>query len=347
MLALHQDRDVVIGVDTHKDTHTAAAVGATGAVLEHLTVPADPAGYRQLIAFGRRHDATLWAIEGTGSFGAGLTTALLARCERIVEVDRPQRPARRGGVKSDEIDAVRAARQALAGVGLSEPRRRGDREAIRVLLATRAQAITFRTRAISALHALVTGAPDGLRERLRTLPLGQLLHTCAGLRDSSRRSVEESATVLAMRSTARRALGCEREAAELQAQLDRLVRRLAPQLLDQLGIGPVVAAQVITSWSHHGRIRSEAAFAKLGGAAPIEASSGTITRHRLNRSGDRQLNRALHTIVLLRMRQDRATKDYVQRRLAQGKTIRDIKRCLKRYIARQLFRQLEALTPTT
>jgi transposase len=159
--------------------------------------------------------------------------------------------------------------------------------------------------------------------------------------------VEESATVLALRSTARRALACEQEAAELEAQLDRLIRRLAPALLDQLGIGPVVAGQVITSWSHHGRIRSEAAFAKLGGVAPIEASSGTVTRHRLNRSGDRQLNRALHTIVLVRMRQDSATKDYVQRRLAQGKTIRDIKRCLKRYIARQLFRQLEALSSTT
>ena len=128
MLALHRDLDVVVGVDTHKDTHTAAAVGATGAVLEHLTVLADPAGYRQLIGFGRRHGARLWAIQGTGSFGAGLTTALLACCERVVEVDRPQRPARRGGVKSDDIDAVRAARQVLAGVGLSEPRRRGDRK---------------------------------------------------------------------------------------------------------------------------------------------------------------------------------------------------------------------------
>ena len=250
-------------------------------------------------------------------------------------------------MKSDDIDAVRAARQALAGVGLSEPRRRGEREAIRVLLTTRAQAVEFRTRAISALHALVTSAPDGIRERLRTLPLGQLLQTCTGLRGSARYSAEESATVVAMRSTARRALACEREAAELEAQLDRLVRRLAPELLDQLGIGPVVAGQVITSWSHHGRVRSEAAFAKLGGVAPIEASSGTVIRHRLNRSGDRQLNRALHTIVLVRMRQDSATKDYVQRRLAQGKTIRDIKRCLKRYIARQLFRQLEALPSPT
>jgi hypothetical protein len=134
MLTLHPPRGVIIGVDTHKDTHTAAAVGATGNVVEHLTVSADPAGYRRLVAFGRRHEARLWAIEGTGSFGAGLTTELLARGERIVEVDRPQRPARRGGVKSDDIDAVRAARQALAGVGLSEPRSRGEREAIRVLL---------------------------------------------------------------------------------------------------------------------------------------------------------------------------------------------------------------------
>ena len=258
MLALDRDLGVVIGVDTHKHTHTAAAVGPTGAVLEHLTVPADPAGYRHLIAFGQRHDVSLWAIEGTGCFGAGLTTALLARCDRIVEVDRPQRPARRGGVKSDDIDAVRAARQALAGVGLSEPRSRGDREAIRVLLTTRAQAVEFRTQAISALHALVTSAPDGLRERLCSQPLGQLLRICAGLRDSSRRSVEESATVLAMRSTARRALACQQEAAELEDRLDRLVHRLAPELLDQLGIGPVAAGQVITSWSHHGRVLRQA-----------------------------------------------------------------------------------------
>ena len=201
-------------------------------------------------------------------------------------------------MKSDDIDAVRAARQARAGVRLSEPRRRGDREAIRVLLTTRGQAITFRTRAISALHALVTSAPDGLRQRLRTLPLGQLLQTCVGLRDSSRRSVEESATVLAMRSTARRALACEREAAELEVQLDRLVRRLAPQLLGQL--------ESARSWpvrsSPPGRITDESIprlpSPKLRGAAPIEACSGTITRHRLNRSGDRQLNSALHTIVL-------------------------------------------------
>jgi hypothetical protein len=334
---------VVVGVDTHKHSHTAAALSTTGAVLEHVTVPADPRGYRRLVAFGKRHRAVLWAVEGTGSFGAGLTTVLLAGGERVVEVDRPERPARRAGVKSDEVDAVRAARQALAGIGVAEPRCRGDREAIRVLLATRAQAIEFRTRAISALHALVTSAPDTLRGRLRTLALGELLRSCATLRGSARQSAEEFATVLALRATARRALACEAEAAELEAQLDTLVRRVAPSLLAQVGVGPVVAAQVIVSWSHRGRLRSEAAFAKLGGVAPIEASSGTVIRHRLNRSGDRQLNRALHTVVMVRVRQDPATRAYVQRRLAVGRSIREVKRCLKRYVARQLFRHLEAL----
>lgn len=141
----------------------------------------------------------------------------------------------------------------------------------------------FRTRAISALHALVTSAPDGLRERLRALPLGQLLRTCASLRGSSRHDAEEAATTMALRATARRALACEQEATALEAQILVLVRQVAPGLLDQVGVGPVVAAQVIASWSHHGRVRSEAAFAKLGGVAPIEASSGTVIRHRLNR----------------------------------------------------------------
>jgi transposase len=337
---------VVIGVDTHKHTHTAAAVSLTGAFIDHVTVPADRRGYRQLINFAERHQAELWAIEGTGSFGAGLTTSLVQAGHKVVEVDRPERPSRRTGAKSDDIDAVRAARQALAGVGVSEPRCRGDREAIRVLMTTRAQAIEFRTRAIAALHAMVTSAPDSIRDRLRAMTFGELLRTCAALRGSARQSSEEFATTIALRATARRATACETEAAELTDQIDLLVRRVAPQLLEQTGIGPVVAAQLLISWSHRGRVRSEAAFAKLAGVAPIEASSGTVTRHRLNRAGDRQLNRALHTIVLVRIRQDAITKDYVARRIEEGKSVREIKRCLKRYIARQLFRQLEALPMT-
>jgi transposase len=251
---LTDDLDVVIGVDTHKDTHTAAVLSPTGAVLDQLTVPADPRGYRRLIAFGEAHGAIrAWGIEGTGSFGAGLTAALLARREQVIEVDRPKRPARRAGAKSDEIDAVRAAREVLSGDRAGEPRCRGRREAIRVLLTTRAQAIEFRTRAISALHALVVSAPVSLRERLRGLTLGQLLDTCVGLRGSARQSAEEFATTMALRSTARRALACEHEAAELEAQIHALVCQVAPALLGQVGIGPVVAAQVIVSWSHRGR----------------------------------------------------------------------------------------------
>lgn len=292
---LAEQLDAIIGVDAHKHTHTVAAVSPTGAVLEQITVPANPAGCRRLLAFGRAHGAQrLWAIEGHGSFGAGLTTLLVGSGERVVEVDRPKRPMRRAGTKNDEIDAVRSARQALAGDGVAEPRCRGDREAIRVLLVTRAQAIEVRTRAIAALHAMVTSAPDRLRERLRVLPTGTLLRTCAALRLSARHDSETFATTMALRATARRALACEQEAAELEDQLDALVRKVAPSLLGHVGIGAVVAGQLIVSWSHRGRVRSEAAFARLGGVAPVEASSGTVVRHRLNRYGDRQLNRALH-----------------------------------------------------
>lgn len=175
------------------------------------------------------------------------------------------------------------------------------------------------------------------------MTVGDLLHTCAALRGSGRQIAEAFATTMALRVTARRALSCEDEATELEEQFDALVRGVAPALIDRVGIGPVVAGQVIASWSHRGRVPSEAAFAKFGGVAAIEASSGTVVRHRLNRCGDRQLNRALHTIVLVRMRQDPTTKTYVQRRPAEGKTIREIERCLKRYIAPQLFGQLESL----
>lgn len=344
MLADGDTLDVVIGVDTHKHTHTAAALSGAGGILEYLTVGTDPRGYRRLWLFGQRFGAgRVWAIEGTGTYGAGLTAALLARGERVVEVDRPHRPARRAGAKSDEIDAVRAAREVLSGECSAQPRHRGTREAIRVLLVTRGQAMEVRTRALCALQALVVSAPSQLRQRLRPLSRGQLVETCATLRRSARHSDEEFATVMAMRATARRVLACEREAAELEFQLEALVRQMAPSILDHVGIGPVVAAQVIASWSHPGRVRSEAAFAHLAGVAPVPASSGQTLRHRLNHAGDRQLNRALHTIALVRTRQDDATKAYVARRLAEGRTPREIRRCLKRYIARQLYRELEAL----
>lgn len=337
--------DYVIGVDTHRDSNTAAIVeAATGGVIEDLQCPTDAMGYRRCHAFatkfapGRR----VWAIEGSGSFGSGLTTFLLERGEWVVEIDRPSRPARRNGAKSDELDAVRAAREALSREHLAAPRTRGDREALRVLLTARQGAVVGRTKAIGQLKALIVNAPQALRDQLRRGTTDEQLERCSRLRTSASQSVEHRTTVRAIRAVARRALYLEGEAAEHESDIEELVMTICPSLLELPGVGPITAAQFIISWSHAGRIRNEAAFAALAGAAPIPASSGKTVRHRLNRAGDRQLNRALHTVVLSRLQHHRPTKAYAARRTQEGKSSREIKRCLKRAIARQIYRHLEA-----
>lgn len=336
--------DYVIGVDTHRDSHTAAVVdGGTGGVIRHLTVASDAFGYRRLQTFadsnapGRR----VWAIEGTGSYGAGLTTSLLEHGEWVVEIDRPARPARRDGAKSDDLDAVRAAREALSRDHLAAPRSRGDREALRVMVSARQGAVVSRTKAIGQLKALIVNAAQSLRDQLRRGTTDEQLQRCARLRTSPSQSIEHRATVRAIRGTARRALALEAEASEYETEIEQLVIRICPALLDRPGIGTITAAQFLISWSHPGRIRSEAAFASLGGAAPIPASSGAITRYRLNRRGDRQLNRALHTVALTRLRIHEPTKAYAARRTLEGKSAREIKRCLKRAIAREVYRIME------
>jgi transposase len=239
------------------------------------------------------------------------------------------------------VDAVRAAREALAREHLAQPRRRGEREAIRVLLTTRGSAVRARTKAICHLKALVVNAPENLRQALRKLATDDLLDRCARLRTYPYHSTEYRFTVMALRVTARRALALEAEAADLESQLELLVQQVAPQLLAEPGIGGISAAQILCAWSHAGRIRSEAAFAALAGAAPIQASSGRVQRHRLNRGGDRQLNRALHTITLSRLAHHAETRAYALRRETEGKSLREIKRCLKRHLARRLFKLLE------
>lgn len=342
---LADEVDNVIGVDTHRDTHTAQAVAAkTGAIGPHAITDADAPGYRRLLAFadekapGRR----LWAIESTGSYGAGLTAYLHEHGERVVEVDRPKRPARRNGAKSDQLDALRAAREALGRRHLTEPRRRGEREAIRVALRTRQGAVRARAIAISQLRSLIVSAPEDLRSALRRAGEKDLLGRCGRLRVRASQPVEHRMTVRALRSTARRALALEAEAGQLEAELRALVQALCPRLLAEPGVGTISAAELLNAWSHPGRVRSEAAFAMLAGVAPIPASSGQRVRHRLNRGGDRQLNRALHTITTSRLRHDPRTRAYAQRRREEGKTPREIRRCLKRYVARGLFRLLEA-----
>ena len=346
MLAEHADH--VIGVDTHRDAHAAAAVAAPSGVVDATsTIQADAFGYKRLLRFARTHapGRRVWAIESSGSFGSGLTSFLLAQGEWVVEVDRPKRPARRNGAKSDELDAVRAAHESLQREHLAQPRARGEREAIRVLLITRRGAIRARTKAINHLKALVVTAREELRHQLRNTPTDELVYRCSRLRTLPSHSTEHRATVLALRHTARRILALEAEANDLETEIENLVKRTVPQLLDELGIGPISAAQLYCSWSHRGRLRSDAAFAMLGGAAPIPASSGQTIRYRLNRAGDRDLNCALHTIVLTRLQHDPATRAYAARRTAEGKTPREIKRCLKRYVARNLFRLLEATGP--
>jgi transposase len=335
--------DHVIGVDTHRDSHSAAVVDVSGAVRTEQTLAADAFGYRRLLRFARERapGRRVWAIESTGSFGSGLATYLLEQGEWVVEVDRPQRPARRDGAKSDELDAARAAREALSRDHLAQPRRRGEREAVRVLLVTRRGAIRARTKAINHLKALVVTAHEELRNQLRGLPTDELVGRCARLRTNPSHSLEHRATLIALRHTARRILALEAEANELESRLEELVSSAVPDLLGECGVGAISAAQVFCSWSHPGRLRSESAFAKLGGSAPIPASSGQIVRHRLNRGGDRDLNCALHTIVLARLKHDPQTRVYADRRAAQGKSPREIKRCLKRYVARRLFRLLE------
>src|SRR3954451_15807844 len=204
-------RRLLIGVDTHRDSHTTAVVTAGGGFVERLTVATDAFGFRKLDAFASQHATgrRVWAIEGTGSFGAGLTTHLLERGERVVEIDRPARPARRDGAKSDDLDAVRAAREALAREHLAAPRARGDREAMRVLLTTREGAIIARTKAIGQLKALIVNAPQALRDQLRRGTTDEQLNRCARLRTLPSHSVEHRATVRAIRATARRALMLE------------------------------------------------------------------------------------------------------------------------------------------
>ena len=344
MAMLADTVELAVGVDTHKDTHTAAVVTAvSGAVVTQVTVPATPVGYQQLLQLATRQPGQrVWAVEGTGGYGAGLTRFLAAHQEQVVELDRPKRAARRHGAKSDPLDAIRAAREALGRQQLAQPRAAGQRAALSVRLAARRSAVQATTDAQRQLHALVVAAPDLLRGRLRGLTTPRLVATCGRLRMRADWDTETAATAASLRALARRIQLLNAEIAQHTQAVTTLVRAWRPDLLTPTGVGPMVAAIVLCAWSHPGRCRTDAAFAMLGGAAPIPASSGQTVRVRLNRSGDRQLNQALHLVVLTRLRYDPATRAYAQRRRAEGKTNREIRRCLVRYVARQRYRLLEA-----
>jgi transposase len=340
--------DYVVGVDTHLDEHVLAVVAApSGAVVARRSVRASGRGYATALRFaaetanGRR----VWAIEGAGHYGAGLARFLAGRGETVLESGRTPRAERRLQGKDDWLDAVRLAQATLGSDTVALPRSGERREALRLLLIARRSAVDVRREALVQLRAVIVTCPDRLREELRGLPVGRLLDRCRRLRRSPKATPDELAARLVLRSLARRIALATEESEELEREIFAHVRLLAPQLLDEPGVGPIVAAQLLVAWSHRGRLRSEAAFARLAGVAPVPASSGQTRRHRLSRGGDRQLNRALHTVVLHRRQHDPATRDYIARRTAEGKSRRDATRLLKRYLARHLYRLLQNQEP--
>jgi transposase len=331
---------VVIGVDTHKGTHVAVALDPLGRELDHRLIAATRAGYKQLLEWSRQLGEPVFAIEGTGSYGAGLARYLEQAGERVHECERPPRRDRRAG-KNDRIDATLAARHLLTGEGLSTRRGDGPREQLRALLLERRGAVQARTAARNQLHALLVTAPDTLREPLAALSSDRLITTAARLQTSPDGLND------ILKRIAKRIQTLTGEITEVERSLLTLVRQLAPSLLDQCGIGAICAAQLLVSSGNPTRMRNEASFAALAGTSPIDASSGNHQRHRLNRGGDRQLNWALHVITLQRVRRDPETIAYHERLLASGKTPREARRCIKRALARRLFHQLRHTPLTT
>jgi transposase len=271
---LADELDYVVGVDTHRDRHTLAVVSApSGGVVAERSVRASARGYAEAVRFAEEHarGARVWAVEGAGHYGAGLARHLSCRGETVVESGRGPRDERRLRGKDDPLDAIRAARAALASDRPALPRMGQRREALRLLLVARRGAIEVRRRALVQLRSVTVTAPDRLRAELEALPERRLLDRCSGFRRPSSRPVDELATKLVLRTLARRIESATAEARELEGEILGHVRALAPQLLDEAGVGAIVAADVIVAWSHPGRVRSEAAFARLAGVGPVPA----------------------------------------------------------------------------
>lgn len=338
----------VIGVDTHARNHAVSILACPhGEIIDDATFPATAAGLSRAVSWvGRRTGGdlgVLWVVEGTGTYGARLSRAASDAGYTVVEGPRMNARANRGIGKSDPLDARRIAAAALPlrETQLRQPRADdGIRAAVKVLLASRDHMSTERTATINALTALLRVSDLGIDAR-RPLTVTQLTTVAAW-----RARTEDLATATARGEAtrlAKRVAALDKELKEITKRITDLVRQSpAGVLLDQPGIGPITAAVALTAWSHLGRIRSEAAFASLAGASPIPASSGNTIRHRINRGGDRRVNRALHMAVVTRMRMDPRTRAYVERRTTEGRTLREIRRCLKRYLARQIYRQLNA-----
>lgn len=334
------------GVDTHLDVHVAAALTELGGVLATSSFPTTPAGHRALLAwlesFG---EVDRIGVEGTGSYGAGLTRYLHRRGVVVVEVDRPNRQKRRQEGKNDTLDAIRAGRAVISGEAATTPKTRsGHVESMRVLRVAKASANKARTQTLNQMRSLVSTAPDSVREPLRGLSITKMVDTCAGYRPAG--GVDFVAiTKRTLRQLARRVQALEAEMAEVDELLAELVERTAPRLVAKHGVGVETASIMLVSAGDNSvRLESEAKLARLWGSAPIPSGSGKSDKnHRLHRGGDRQANSALWRIAMVRMSNDPRTRAYVERRTKEGLSKRDILRCLKRYIVREVYRELHAL----
>lgn len=339
--------DVVIGIDTHRDFHVAVALAPNGGKLDEIRIPTVRKGYEALIGwtelFGSR---PVFAMEGTSSFGAGLCRELLAAGFAVVEANRPDRSIRRRRGKDDSIDAEVAARSFLAGTAMATPKSGADQvEMIRMLKIAKDSAIDCRTKAINQIRAMLVTAPPALRERLSGLGRGELISTCAAFRPGEL-SGPLMAAKRALRSLARRIQALDLELSELLSDLDGLTQATCPGLRQSYGIGVDGASILLTAAGDNPeRLRSEASFAALCGVSPLPASSGNTRRHRLNRGGNRQANAALHRIAVVRLRYHHATRHYAERRRGEGLSNKEILRCLKRFIAREVFHLLRGRPP--
>ncbi|MFE9693863.1 IS110 family transposase [Micromonospora sp. NPDC005806] len=343
------DEQIILGVDTHKDSHVAAVITVLGVLVASAAFPTTAIGYRQLLAWARGFGVLCRAgVEGTGSYGSALTRYLRRQNITVVEVNRPDRAARRRQGKTDAVDATAAAHAVLSGrANTTAKTADGPVEMLRMFKLARASAVKSRTQAVNQLKVVIVGAEPALRETLTGLTDTALIRYCASLPDTPPRDVA-TATTYTLRRPAGRIQALTREARELELQITAVIDAHAPQLLHRTGVGPdSAAALLITAGDNPDRMNSETSFAALCGVSPIEASSGKTRRRRLNRGGDRRANAALYRIVLTRSRCDQRTRDYLDRRTAQGLTRREAIRCIKRYVAREIYNLIRQLNPTT
>jgi transposase len=338
---------VAVGVDTHKERHYAVALDQLGQLLGERSFAATADGYAELQRWAERLVAPaelVFGVEGVGSWGAGLCQHLKQTGHTVVEVERPRRKDRRAG-KSDRIDALTAARSALANENVSIPRRRGILTALRALLIARRSAVAERTRLLNQLQALNATAPIALRERIGEGTGKQLERRINSMRARPAADVETRTVFGVIRDTAARSRALAADAKRYENEPAELVRSLDDTLLDEPGIGPISAAKLFAC--DPARFKHEAAFARCNGTAPIPASSGKTVRHRLNRGGDRQANNAIHTIAIIRAKHQPETRAYLERRIREGKTKREALRALKRHISRDLFKRLSEIPLTS